>query len=336
MAVLNGIRGIQVTVRVDGKALEEYDDDEFEAVSGEAGKYRALRTVAKYIESCTGKNFDIRYEVNDEYKFDSLNITFSIYVDGTKVSSRFVANGDPCPRKNTVRGLQSRFENGRTVVRPFHFRDMITSMDDSKLASIKEDAERLSGAGEIIVKVYRRGAKRLSHGSSLSHRNLNIDTSNAVHEKALKGRALSHSTGLGTPQPVNASNRYLSEYLDGKDNPIAIFRFKYRSEKSLQSLLIIERTTEPPVPPSPSPIPDEAQGSFDLENLNAVQKAKLQEFLGNLMGGGSSGNENKDIKQEGEHRIKRERKEDSSGSNANKRSREGKRVEIDLTGDDSD
>ncbi|KAB8304359.1 hypothetical protein EYC80_003767 [Monilinia laxa] len=257
MAVLNDVRGIQVTVRVDGKALEEYDDDDVETVPGDAGEYRALRTVAKYIESCTDKNFDIKYQVDDEYKFDSPHLTFSTYVDGTKVSGGFVANRDPCYRKNTVEGLRSKFDND--------------------------------------LKVHRRGAKRPSHDSSLSCTKLNVDTSEVVHEKALKGRALSHSIGLGASQPIS--------------------RLPYFGSKSLQSLLIIERTI------------------LDLENLNAAQKAKLQKFLGNLMGSGSSGNENK-IKQ-GEKKIKRERKEDGSGSNANKRSSRGKRVEIDLTGDDS-
>lgn len=98
MAVLKSVRGIQVTVRVDGKALEEYEDDEFEAVPGEVGDYQASRTVAKYIESCTGKNFDMKFKVDEEYKFDSPNITFSTYVDGTKVHTRIVARNNSFPR----------------------------------------------------------------------------------------------------------------------------------------------------------------------------------------------------------------------------------------------
>ncbi|KAA8575013.1 hypothetical protein MFRU_002g03550 [Monilinia fructicola] len=335
MAVLKSVRGIQVTVRVDGKALEEYEDDEFEAVPGEVGDYQASRTVAKYIESCTGKNFDMKFKVDEEYKFDSPNITFSTYVDGTKVHTRIVARNNSFPREKTLKGVNIESKNGLVFLKPFHFSNIITSVDDSKLASMKEDTERLSAAGEIIVKVYRRSAKRPSRGSSLSHRKINVDTLIDVHEKALKGRAISHSTGLGAPQPAKAHDRHRFGYLDGKDYPIAIFRFKYRSKKSLQSLLIIERTPEPPLSPSPS-IADEAKGSFDLENLNEAQKVKLQEFLGNLIkGSGNPEDENKKIKQEGETKIKRERQQDNDGFNANKRSKKGKRVEIDLTGGDS-
>lgn len=88
MAILDAIRGIEVTVCVDGQALEEYDDDEFEAESGEIGEHQASRTVAKYIESCTGKEFSIKIMVNKAYKFDSPNISFELYIDGLYVRSK--------------------------------------------------------------------------------------------------------------------------------------------------------------------------------------------------------------------------------------------------------
>ncbi|KAJ8066197.1 hypothetical protein OCU04_005283 [Sclerotinia nivalis] len=207
-----------------------------------------------------------------------------------------------------VGGIVTESENGQTLVKPFIFSNIITSVDDSKLASIKEDSDRLSVVGEIMVKVYRK-----------------------MHEKALKGQAMSHGTTLGVPQAVMKKKRYTSRYLDGEDYPIAIYRFKYRSKRSLQSLLILERTPELSPFPSPSPIPNGASGasgSFNLDSLDATQKAKLQEFLGNLMGTGTQSN--------GERKIKREREEGGSGPKASKRSRKGKRVEIDLTGDDSD
>ncbi|CAD6442057.1 cb0b002f-385d-45ab-a81f-dbceabd4699c [Sclerotinia trifoliorum] len=178
-----------------------------------------------------------------------------------------------------------------------------------------------------MVKVYRKSEDFLSTANRRPQIKLKVDTSTPVHEKALKGQAMSHGTTLGVPQAVKKRRRYTTRSLDGKDFPIAIYQFKYRSKKSLQSLLILERTPEPSPFPSHYPIPSGASGSFDLDNLDATQKAKLQEFLENLMGTSTQPNE--------ERKIKREREESGSRLKASKRSRRGGRVEIDLTGDDS-
>ncbi|KAF7863811.1 hypothetical protein EAF04_006776 [Stromatinia cepivora] len=130
-----------------------------------------------------------------------------------------------------------------------------------------------------MVKVYRKSASlRVPAKPRSQIIKLKADTPIPVHEKALKGQAMSHGTTLGVPQAVMKGEKYHSQYLDGRDYPIAIYRFKYRSKKSLQSLLILERTPEPSPFPSPSPILNGASGSFDLDNLDATQNAKLQEF----------------------------------------------------------
>ncbi|KAF5871951.1 uncharacterized protein Bfra_008978 [Botrytis fragariae] len=328
MAVLEGVRGIEVTVCADRQALQEYDDDEPEGVSAEVEGYdKATKTASKYIESITGKVFYIKLEISKAFKFDSPIISFHVFVDGMKVRSKHCGKKH-VPLAMNVKGVKNELDNGQTFMMPFKFSDIITSMDDSKLATIKEDATRLSVVGEIMVKVYRKSEPRLSSAGQRSRVKLAVDTSIPVHEKALKGRAMSHGTVLGAAQPTGASLRFLSSYIDGADYPIAIYRFKYRSKvaESLESLLILERTPEPSPSPSPAPISNGASGPFDLESLDATQKTKLQEFLGNLLGNGGQPN--------GEKKIKREREE--TDSKTNKRPKRGERVEVDLIGDDSD
>ncbi|KAF7960663.1 hypothetical protein EAE96_000337 [Botrytis aclada] len=330
MTVLEAVRGIEVTVCVDEQALQEYDDDEVEVVSADVEEYQASRTVAKYIESHTGHEFMIKIQTLDTYKPDSPILSFKIYVDGMNVSSPNINPHSGLFNTRTIRGIETILENGNAFVEPFLFKTITTSADDEKLASVKEDAKRLSDVGEIVVKVHRRGERIRSQKQSKrlrASKKLAADSSASVHEKALKGQAMSHSTTLGAPQATTASNVSKMSYVDGKDKPIAIYRFKYRSKESLKSLLILKRTPEPsPSPsPSPAPIPNGASGSFDLESLDATQKAKLQEFLGNLMGDEAQPN--------GERKIKRER--EKTESKANKRPKRGERVEVDLTGDDS-
>ncbi|TGO59954.1 hypothetical protein BOTNAR_0153g00080 [Botryotinia narcissicola] len=231
MAVLEGLRGIEVTVCVDKQALQEYDDDEPEGVPAEVeGFDKATKMVSRYIESTTGKVFCIKIDITKAYKVDSPSLSFHFFVDGISVHSR-------CCGKKLI-------------------------------------------------------------------------------------------TLLGAAQPIRAIRHSLSDFIDGKDCPIAIYRFKYRSKECLKSLLILERTPESSPSPSPAPISNGASGSFALESLDATQKAKLQEFLGNLLGNGGQSN--------GERKIKREREENSMDSKTNKRSKRNERVEVDLTGDDSD
>ncbi|KAI9648089.1 hypothetical protein NHQ30_002718 [Ciborinia camelliae] len=324
MAVLEAVRGIKVTVCVDDQALQEYDDNQFKTIPGDVGDYQASRTVARYVESCTDKEFSIKVEVDETYKFDSPTLSLRIFIDGSRVCSPHTDFDKKMP---WTKLLTNCFLEG---------------VDDSKLASVKEDAKRLSVVGEIVVKVYRRGERRQS--SRQSHPvKFNVDTSTPVHERALKGKAMSHGTALGAPQAIEAPVYWNIDFIDGKDYPIAIYRFKYRSKESLKSLLILPRTPEPSPSPSPSPIPDVASGPFDLDNLDAAQKVQLQEFLGKMLGNGTSSIEKKKIKQEKEEKTtkeereqnknKREREEAGSGSRVVKRSRVVEYLEIDLTGD---
>jgi hypothetical protein len=83
-----------------------------------------------------------------------------------------------------------------------------------------------------------------------------------------------HSFGAPVPEPYVWLER---ENLDGEENPLAVFSFKYHDRKSLQSLLILPRT--------PSPDPEATypgDNTLRLDNLDANQKKKLELFLKDL------------------------------------------------------
>jgi hypothetical protein len=81
MAVLNGLEGIEVTVCVDGQALREYNDDEVEAQPGVVGAHQASKTVSKWIEADTGKDFVIKMGVKSPYQMDCPTLSFKVQVD---------------------------------------------------------------------------------------------------------------------------------------------------------------------------------------------------------------------------------------------------------------
>jgi hypothetical protein len=81
-----------------------------------------------------------------------------------------------------------------------------------------------------------------------------------IHEKALKGQSKSHGTSsvqitpsiaprvtntffsLGTAQPAPPSNYWTTEFLDGENYPVGIFRFKYRSRgQSIRACIVASR-----------------------------------------------------------------------------------------------
>ena len=78
MAILQMLPGVEVAVCVDGEALVEYDNGDFEAQLGST-------TVSSYVESETGKEFSIKLIVQDPFDLFYPTLSFQIFVDGVKV-----------------------------------------------------------------------------------------------------------------------------------------------------------------------------------------------------------------------------------------------------------
>jgi hypothetical protein len=217
MAILDLVPGIEVSVCVDGHPLKEYnDDEEVEAQPREAFQHQATRTVSKYVESTTDKEFEIRYSVTRAFKMDCPTLSFRIFVDGARARSclfevreyKELAKSKRPYTERTIKGIESSL-NGRVVVKPFKFSEIKTStafklhsnivliliaMDDTKLASIKSDSKLVKNFGEICLRVYRR-----SEAIRSKNQNPKVETGSKlipeIHEKALKGQAKSHGVG---------------------------------------------------------------------------------------------------------------------------------------------
>lgn len=118
-----------------------------------------------------------------------------------------------------------------------------------------------------------------------------------IHYFVEHGYKINHRLGPATEVEKKGYKYVSCKKLDGDDYPIAIFRFKYRSRGSivtpspeiiltpsvifldaLKSLLIIERSPSPE--PEETPVPEQG---LSLDNLNATQKTRLEQFLRELV-----------------------------------------------------
>jgi len=205
------------------------------------------------------------------------------------------------------------------TIKHFRFSKLETTSDDSKLAQLKEDSERVRGIGEILVKVYRTFNVVKQQARTSYQRDFGTRLSTSVHEKALKGEAKSHSISCGDETTVKIKSwQYSSDYLDGKQFPLAVFRFCYRSKEALKQLLILERTPEPE---SLSPEP-----SF-MHALDPDQQREATTYMKRLKNSQQTG-----------VTIKRERNSNGNEiAGTRKRARKsGAKIIIDLTNDSDD
>lgn len=258
MAILPELPGIQVNVQVNRQPLDEYDDDEAYQPQPDIREDRRAVVVSKYVKSVTGEQFTVNIVVGSPYVLDCGSLQFIVQVDGIDVCSYHVNKSeyDPDrPRNFAVRGRKTTdFRNQTWTLQPFQFSKLET--DESKLANVDEDTELVKGVGEIVVSVYRKSEsvkieharddvkteddKSKSKPAKKPHRSHNSNGPEMkplppVHEKALKGSAKSHTTSYGPEKVTKITEQRNwsyspSKYLDGRNCPMAIFRFKYRSE----------------------------------------------------------------------------------------------------------
>ncbi|KAF4626757.1 hypothetical protein G7Y89_g11399 [Cudoniella acicularis] len=283
MAILHDLPGIKVTVYMNGKPVEEYDDDEEFAppsralVANNDGK-PIVKTTTKYIESITDQEFSIYIDITNPFKFDCPNIGPTVFIDGFKASRTNILRSDYTSHtvSQVIKGAYERDVRRKIQkFRHFKFSKVETISDDMSSARVKKDAELVQGMGEIVVKFHRKTEPRPE--DCPRNRALEAQSLSQVHEKALKGEAKSHNTSYGKAEEMKMAVWTVSKFLDGGDFPMALFRFKYRSKEALKQLHIIERTPEPEnhelsAPPSP----------VGFNDLDGEQRREVERYIRSL------------------------------------------------------
>lgn len=259
------VPGIEVAVQIGGVDAVEYDcapeaEDDWTKVT-------------KYIECSDGAEFSVRVRVSNTYDWTYNNHCLSAfcYVDGKWVRTPVFHNPNRFHRTRTVatiEGPEEQDNHGQWSRRNFRF-SSVTIIDDTRKARIEEDQKRAKVLGAIEVKI-ERGTPLGSAEAPLARAR---DGQLEIAEKALKGKAISHSTSYSAGQSISSPSFIEVRRLPEDDGPIAVFRFLYRSREALKSELVIPRTP-PPRSPTLAALPEAERDRLARERLDELRRIK--------------------------------------------------------------
>ncbi|KAI1389058.1 uncharacterized protein F4822DRAFT_404832 [Hypoxylon trugodes] len=247
MAIIEGIPGIKVTVRINNVDCAEYDDPNPPEEEPERP------TSTKYVESHDDTEFTVHVAVNNEYQWGHRNhlLLARLYVDSAFIGNALMMEKyldiNKCYER-TIEGRKAESNEARSLVLQRLKFSTVKTVDDATKERVKKDQKISNKLGLIVVEIRRE--IKLGRSKHRPNRNLQTVTPTATSfelaEKSLKGRAISHGTTLSAPESIRRSTYCHTEPVPGDSGPIAIFRFLYRSKGALQQELVLPTTPPPP------------------------------------------------------------------------------------------
>ncbi|KAI1121100.1 hypothetical protein F5Y10DRAFT_282747 [Nemania abortiva] len=239
MAVLDEVPGIEVTVQIDGQNITEYDDHHIS--EPDADMNPGCPVMSKYVEAIDDAEFSIKVAVDDEvYAWENTEhrLRAQTTIDGRWVSGPLLKRGDE-PR--VIEGYKYYSEESQQwYCKKFKF-SAISTDGDPQAARIEKDIEAVKDIGLIQVEFGRRVLKSQLKPAS-SPPLVNTNTLN-VAEKALKGKAISHSMSYVIPQTP-----MLNSLIEDLQFDIIQYMLTHIHIEGLKRELAIPRT------PSPEPV----------------------------------------------------------------------------------
>lgn len=82
MAILDGVPGLEDQILVDGQPLVEYNDED------DSGIDSGLKTVSKFVEATSEKQFSIKYMIDRTFPYRTQNILIEVFVDGRRLRGK--------------------------------------------------------------------------------------------------------------------------------------------------------------------------------------------------------------------------------------------------------
>ncbi|KAK4207004.1 hypothetical protein QBC37DRAFT_104955 [Rhypophila decipiens] len=279
MVVLDDIRGLEVTVQVNGTAAKEYDnpdrneipelthDDFHLAVRGQA-----LPHVVKYIEAKPGERFEVHVQRTPHFQRIGVNLFYRVEVDGCSDNMCWSDHSSSATENwtNTVSYLLSIMETG-TERHHFKFANLdVGEVENLKQAELKNQTEKTKKWGKIVVRVYHAAGQEQQEWA------ISKVATNKGHgrisEKAVKGKALDAVTEFDSTPSSRPKIEYRSLYSDPQKRPFAMFEFRYRTKRGLVREGIIPRTPSPTLEDEIHDMPDDEVRRLARELLARERK----------------------------------------------------------------
>ncbi|KAI1115092.1 hypothetical protein F5Y14DRAFT_460911 [Nemania sp. NC0429] len=290
MAILEEVPGMEVTIQIDGQNVTEYDGPQ--ASDSVSQDDSGCPVVSKYIESIGDAEFTIKLTIDGKL----------YYKRGCKVMDHLVFH----PKID-----------GRWV------RSAVMSIvDDRNAARIQKDIKATKDLGIIQIEVERhiyRGELPPSQDAD------STTTTLEVAEKALKGKAISHSTSVGKREPGESLRLMNTRRIPADNGPIAVFRFLYRSREDLKQELVIPRTPEPELA---TPAVQQSIHDMTEAQIHRLAQERLDQIKQDEE---AKGHSNSIVKKEGKRGIREVIDVDEEAGEA--RAAKRRAITIDLTDD---
>lgn len=216
MAILANLPGIELTIKCNGQALKEYDDDETEEHIGKDATEYGGEKISKYVECRPGQEFSVAVSLERNFKRSSPYVDVRVDLEGTHQSGELIktSRSAPLPQEVTIDGtwnknLQKKCYEKKafqfSALKPSEYsdHDLINAdcnpaSSERALISVQNDKKNLEKLGTIVIRVYRtgklktwtiRGGKTKAPIGDVAA--TNNSKSNTFHERALKGTAKS-------------------------------------------------------------------------------------------------------------------------------------------------
>ncbi|KAI5359905.1 hypothetical protein Slin14017_G094660 [Septoria linicola] len=253
MAVNDALPGAEVTIEVNGQALEELTEVDAD---------ESPKTITRYLCVTSGQLFTIRYSVKKGVKCLGDRLHFQLDMDGVRIPSSSMYSSS-IAQKGCVRVMEGLTLSGNRLQR-FRF-DAVGQTDEMPA---ERDTALAKSIGTIRIEVHHKNVEQVRKYDDAGRTGPGI-----ISEKALKGQALSHGVGFDeVERQVSGRVRRHATFVDPQEVPVATYVFKYRSLEALKSESIVPRT--------PSPTPLEKREELTSEELRELQR-QIREFKAN-------------------------------------------------------
>ncbi|KAJ8611133.1 hypothetical protein MRB53_038128 [Persea americana] len=196
MVSCTGVSGLSAAVVVDGKALDEYRDPEI---------IESNSSATCFIEAQSGVSFEVRLSLALGFNISWYNLMYELFVDGHKMKASVCSNVDvhaaiARSQSHTIREIEcSSSQQDKVIKRPLLFAPL--TMTHGTLQTSDRVEHDLC---TIVVKCWRV-LSSLADGAAKIQCEAEAYREKTIDEKALKGKALSHSVRYDDEEPPHRS-----------------------------------------------------------------------------------------------------------------------------------
>ncbi|KAF7196363.1 hypothetical protein HII31_02430 [Pseudocercospora fuligena] len=280
MVAAESLSGATVWVATNGGTSKEYEDNDI---------LDNQESATRYIEAVEGQDFWVVITLDQNIELLGQGIRLKVWVDGQLVATRTV-HQDKIQRHGYTHVVKG-FQCSETLRKDFCFAALRTEEDGQSDALL--DAERVKHLGSITVELHHvqnfRDVEETIAKQSTKSFAQDFRSFDAISEKALKGRAVSHSVSLkdvplkapkGRRGAGNQRNiRTYTEFVDPWKRPAATYTIRYRSRDALKSMLIIPQSREPsPVrPATPPSMKEEEPGELGQIEADVIEVQNFED-----------------------------------------------------------